>query len=141
MSSYKLFFKTCNFNIQILIQSKKEDLLNHFSKINQINEFESDKIKEIYSNYIDYINNLNKKNKSSSKNFYIILDFIYQKEFSNEIFPNESEKQIIINNLNDKYFKLKECLSRMNNLCIELNKDEVVKVLYSFFNKRKEVKY
>lgn len=29
----------------------------------------------------------------------------------------------------------------MNNLCIELNKDEVVKVLYSFFNKRKEVKY
>lgn len=70
-----------------------------------------------------------------------MLDFIYQKEFSNENFPNESEKQIIINNLNDKYFKLKECLSRMNNLCIELNKDEVVKVLYSFFNKRKEVKY
>ena len=141
MSSYKLFFKTCNFNIQILVQSKKEDLANHFSRINRINEFESEKIRNIYSNYYDYICNLNKKNKSSSKNFYIVLDFIYPKEISKETFPNESEKQIIFNNLTDKYWKVKECLSRMNNLCIELKEEEVIKVLYSFFNKRKEVKY
>ena len=27
LNSYKIFLKTCNFNIQILIQSNKEDLL------------------------------------------------------------------------------------------------------------------
>ena len=30
LNSYKLFLKTCNFNIQIIIQSKKEDLSKHF---------------------------------------------------------------------------------------------------------------
>ena len=33
LNSYKIFLKTCNFNIQILIQSNKEDLNNHISGI------------------------------------------------------------------------------------------------------------
>ena len=43
-------------------------------------------------------------------------------------------------NLNEKYYKVKECLSRTNNLCIELKKEEVIKIYFSFFNKRKEQK-
>ena len=33
LNSYKIFLKTCNFNIQILIQSNKEDLSQHILKI------------------------------------------------------------------------------------------------------------
>ena len=33
LNSYKIFLKTCDFNIQILIQSKKENLSKHFFKI------------------------------------------------------------------------------------------------------------
>ena len=33
LNSYKMFLKTCDFDIQILIQSKKEDLSRHFSII------------------------------------------------------------------------------------------------------------
>ena len=33
INSYKIFLKTCNFPIQILIQSKKENLDNHILKI------------------------------------------------------------------------------------------------------------
>ena len=33
LNSYKIFLKTCNFNIQILIQSDKEDLSKHISNI------------------------------------------------------------------------------------------------------------
>ena len=33
LNSYKIFLKTCNFDIQILIQSNKEDLSKHISKI------------------------------------------------------------------------------------------------------------
>ena len=36
LNSYKIFFKTCNFDIQILIQSNKEDLSHHISKIKKI---------------------------------------------------------------------------------------------------------
>ena len=33
LNSYKIFLKTCNFNIQILIQSNKEDLNQHILNI------------------------------------------------------------------------------------------------------------
>ena len=33
LNSYKIFLKTCNFDIQILIQSNKEDLSHHISNI------------------------------------------------------------------------------------------------------------
>ena len=33
LNSYKIFLKTCNFDIQILIQSNKEDLSKHISNI------------------------------------------------------------------------------------------------------------
>ena len=33
LNSYKIFLKTCNFNIQILIQSSKEDLSHHIKNI------------------------------------------------------------------------------------------------------------
>ena len=140
LNSYKIFFNTCEFNIQILVQSRKEDLFNHIKKVREINEDEIEKIQNISENYIEYIKGLNKKNKSSSKNFYIVFDFIYQNNESNENFLNENEKQIIITNLNDKFLKIKECLSRTNNICIELKRDEIINILYSFFNKRKELK-
>ena len=35
LNSYKIFLKTCNFDIQILIQSNKEDLSKHISKIKE----------------------------------------------------------------------------------------------------------
>ena len=35
LNSYKIFLKTCNFNIQILIQSTKEDLSHHIFNIDK----------------------------------------------------------------------------------------------------------
>lgn len=140
LNSYKIFFNTCEFNTQILIQSRKEDLFNHIKNIQYKNEDEKDNIKIIMNNYIEYIKELNRKNKSSSKNFYIILEFLYPKIESNNFIPNEKEKQIISTNLTEKYYKVKECLSRTNNICVDLKKEEVINILFSFFNKRKEQK-
>ena len=33
LNSYKLFLKTCDFDIQIIVKSQKQDLNNHISKI------------------------------------------------------------------------------------------------------------
>ena len=128
LNSYKIFLKTCNFNFQILIQSKKEDLTNHISKINSQKNKENKKIKIISENYINYIKNLNLNKKSSNKNFYIIL--------KNNIEENKTEN-IIIEELNDKYFKIKECLARCGNIVRDISeKEKIENILESFINKR-----
>lgn len=38
LNSYKILLKTCNFNIQILIQSNKEDLSQHILQIKKISK-------------------------------------------------------------------------------------------------------
>lgn len=136
LNSYKIFLKTCDFNIQILIQSNKENLNSHISKIKKnIDKKENKYLKNISQNYIEYINKLNFTKKSSSKIFYIII--------SNKLNKNskfvESE-EIIKNDLKEKYFKIKECLSRCGNSVIEVsNKKEINNIFFSFFNTRKNM--
>ena len=72
LNSYKLFLKTCDFNIQILIQSTKKDLSKNISNIRK-KENENEKIKKLSEKYINYIQELNNNKKVSSKNFYILI--------------------------------------------------------------------
>ena len=74
LNSFKIFFRTCQFDIQILIQSNKEDLTHHISRIKKyVSKKENKYLKNISENYIQYISNLNNNKKSSSKKFYIII--------------------------------------------------------------------
>lgn len=135
LNAYKLFLKTCDFNIQILVQSKKEDLSKHISNIHQIMSNEKNsKIRKLSENYINYIQEKNEENKSSSKNFYIILKNEipeYQKE------NNPNYEKIVVNNLIEMFFKVKESLSRCGNLIQDINsKKEIIEVLESFYNPR-----
>ena len=127
LNSYKIFLKTCGFDMQILIQSKKEDLSEHIKNIKNISEKEDNEIIKKYSKkYIDFIKEKNDKNKSASKNIYLII-------------KNNSEnlEENIIQDLNEKYFKIKECLARCGNIVLECNKEETKNILFSFFNLKK----
>ena len=132
LNSYKIFLKTCNFNFQILIQSNKEDLSNHFSQVRENSNLENKNIQEISEKYINYIKEINNNNKSSSKNYYIIINY---ENTNNEIQDMES---YAIEDLNNKYFKIKNCLARCGNNAINiLNKEEIKEILFSFLNTRK----
>ena len=49
-------------------------------------------------------------------------------------------EEIIKNELNEKYFKIKECLSRCGNSVQEVSeKVETIKILFSFLNTRKNL--
>ena len=77
--------------------------------------------------------NINKK--SSSKNFYLIISKKIPKE---EEWKESFE--IIKNDLKEKYFKIKECVSRCGNSVYEVNKkQEIIQILNSFLNTRKEL--
>ena len=131
LNSYKIFLKTCNFNIQILIQNTKKDLSQNISNIKNIN-YENKKIKKISEEYLKYIQELNNNKNISHKNYFIIIKEL--NENKKEKYNLEKEK-IIINKLNEKYFKIKECLNRCGNSVIEINsKKELINILYYFYN-------
>ena len=121
LNSYKLFLKTCDFNIQILIQSKKENLSKHFSNLKEISKKENNKkIKEISEKYMNFIKTKNEENKSSSKNFYIIVKF--EPENQNKEYEEINFMKTMANNyLSESYFKIKDSLSRCGNLVYDLN--------------------
>ncbi len=127
LNSYKNFLKACNFDIQILIQSKKEDLSNHFSKIkNNLEKEKNNILNNYYDEYFYFINKLNNEKKSSSKNILLII--------KNNNIENNSSEEIIIQELNDKYFKIKDYLSRCGNNVFEIKKEELINILFSYFN-------
>lgn len=131
LNSYKLFLKTCNFNIQILIQSNKEDLSEHFEKIKENLGQEEKNIQEISQKYISYIKKLNNNNKSSSKNYYIIIDYINRDNNIADVETYANEE------LNNKYFKIKDCLSRCGNVVSDVqDKEQIKNILFSFLNTR-----
>ena len=132
LNSYKIFLKTSNFDFQILIQSNKEDLSKHFSRINKNLFSEEKNIQKISKKYIDYIKELNNNKKSSSKNYYIIIDYINK---NNEIIDIDT---YAFEDLNNKYLKIKDGLARCGNNAIDINdKKEIINILFSFFNTRK----
>ena len=127
LNSYKVFLKTCNFDIQILIQSKKEDLSNHMENIQNISKKERNRTVKKYSEeYIKLLKEKNNKNKSASKNIYLVIKN-----------NTENLEENIIQDLNEKYFKIKDCLIRCGNIVLECEKDELKNILFSFFNLKK----
>lgn len=129
LNSYKIFLKTCNFDIQIIIQSNKEDLSKHISKIRSKCKLESNEIINISEIYVKYIENLNSKKSSSSKNYFILIRKI-------PIIKENDNESIIISELRDQFYKIKECLARCGNSVFEIKeKDIIINILNSFFNK------
>ena len=136
LNSYKTFLKTCNFDIQILIQSNKENLKNHILNIEKnIQKKENNYLKNISEDYINYIKKINLLNKASTKDFYIIISYNLKSREKIEI------NDIIENDLKEKYFKIKECLARCGNEVFEIfDSDEIINIFYSLLNTRKNNK-
>ena len=131
LNSYKNFLKTCDFDIQILIQSKKEDISKTISQIKNMQE-PNEKIQEIQENYIDFITQMNKEKNSSSTNFYMMIrkkvNILNAK--ADELINEESKAYEY---LNECYFKVKETLTRCGNAVNEVNsKENLMKIFNSF---------
>ena len=131
LNSYKNFLKTCDFDIQILIQSKKEDISKIISQLKNVDE-KNEKIIKIKDEYIKYILKINQEKNSSSKNFYIIISKKIDVLGKNmEDYTNEEMRAYEY--LNECYFKIKDTLTRCSNQVNEINtKEEIIKILNSF---------
>mgnify|MGYP004509450365 FL=1 len=126
LNSYKIFLKTCNFDIQILIQSSKENLNKNIQLIKGNLEKENKKyLNKLADDYFNFIQKFNSIKNSSSKNFYIIIS------------ENGQNENNIFQSLNEKYFKIKECLFRCGNIAEDINsKKDIKNILNVFLNSR-----
>ena len=123
LNSYKIFLKTCNFDIQILIQSSKQNLNENIKIIQENIKKENKKnLNDLAEDYISFIQKINSIKNSSIKNFYIIISNI-----------GEDSIDLIFQDLNEKYFKIKECLFRCGNTVQDLDSKEETKKLINFF--------
>ena len=133
LNSYKIFLKTCNFNLQILIQSNKKDLSKNIFQIKKYNE--NSPKENLAEKYIKYIQELNEEKKTNSKNFYIVIKEENKKE-------NIENEKILIQKLNENYYKIKESLSRCGNKVEEISStNETRKILFNSLNYRKQNKW
>ena len=133
LKSYKEFLKSTNFNFQILVQSCKSDMRPHIAKIESLAYKHNKNMKILSEQYLKYINKINLNQKLSSKNFYIIISSNLGKK---EIYQEKSE--IIKNELQERYFKIKESLQRVGNqVAEENNKSNILKLLNLFFSNAK----
>ena len=123
LNSYKNIFKSCNFNFQILIQSKKEDLKEHLNELKENNLYPE--LKEKYKNYI---NQFVKNKKSSNKKYFIII----------KNSPSEENENVILQNLESNYLKIKDLFGRCGNFVSEYTEEkQIIEILFSFLNSNK----
>ena len=126
-----MFFKSCDFDFQIFIQSKKEDISEILKNLEIHKKLKENKsIEKLYEKYIEYIKELNINKKSSSKSFFIII--------------KESEYNINYKNIklsiNEKYKKIKVSLMRCGNIIYDINNSkDVLDIIDQIYNPKKYI--
>lgn len=121
LNSYRLFLKTCNFDIQILIQSKKEDLTYHLKKISNL-KIENERMNMYKKSYIEYLRKVSLENKSSNKEFYIVL----KQDIEGEDISFKNSLQIAENKIFENFMKIKDTLSRTGVIIKQIDSEEEV---------------
>lgn len=114
LNSYKVLFQNINFNIQILILSRQEDLKEHIIKVKSLNLYPN-----LTDKYIQFLNYLEENSRSSLKRFFIIIKS-----------TNKDE-------LEENFLKIKESLLRCGNIVSKLTKDKVQIVLESYMKAKR----
>lgn len=119
LNSYKNIFKSINFDIQIIIQSTKEDLSSNINYLKSKNK--DNQNNQLLNQYIEYIESLNQIKKSNNKNFYIVI--------------KESSEQ---NSINEKINKIQKLLERCGNKSSIVNsKEELIRIIETFYKIRR----
>lgn len=72
LESYKRFLKSCNFDMQIFIQSQVTDISNYLSKIKKLRS-EDDLLKDMSDDYINFVQEISSSKRNVSKKFYIVI--------------------------------------------------------------------
>jgi len=125
---YKHFFNSCNFEIQILVQSQKKELDSHIFQIEKNIEVEkNERVVKLMKSYIDMIKSEVIKS-AITKKFFVV--------FSSGKLNKELTKERALKELQEKTLKIKNALLACGNDIKEFNKEnrELINLLYMYMN-------
>lgn len=122
LEAYKNFLKSCNFNMQIIVQTDSVNIENHFMKLKDFKEKEPE-LADMVKDYENLIKKITKERESISRKFYIVAE-------------NKNS------NINEK---ISAGLSNCGNTVEECSKTEILQIMKRYFKKssgaRKETKW
>ena len=114
LESYKQFLKSCDFDIQIVIQTDRIDLDNHINEIEKFKISEPN-LSDMVDDYIMLVKNISNIRESISRKFYIVTS------------KNNNEK-------------IKEGISACGNAIKECSNQEIINMIRRYFKKYKNVR-
>lgn len=121
---YKDFFNICDFDIQILIYSKKGNLDDHVAFVEEkIDDEKNEGVKELAREYINMVNKEIVKT-TISKSFFIIFSV------------KDMKKEQAVTALKNMELKVKDTLAKCGNSVkiFDRNNDELIDIIYAFMN-------
>lgn len=120
---YKSFLNVCNFDIQILFQSKRGNLDMHIENIEKNMKNEIGNMRELMKMYVDMVREETLKN-AIKKQFFIIF------------YSKEKERERAIADLQEKSLKIKSAIVKCGNGFREFDNlnDELAEVIYTYMN-------
>ncbi|MFH0987741.1 MAG: hypothetical protein V1841_02535 [Patescibacteria group bacterium] len=130
---YQNFLNSLDFNIQILVQSRKLNIMSYLKDLKEVEEEqESELLKVQAKEYREFIQSLSEMVNLMSKNFYIIVPFypltIGKKKVGTEDFARYKTQMI------QRIEYIISGLRRTGVHTVQLGNEEIVELLWSYYN-------
>ncbi|HOK35183.1 MAG TPA: hypothetical protein PLL80_00315 [Candidatus Pacearchaeota archaeon] len=133
ISQYQSFFNSLDFNIQILVQSRKLNISGYLKSLEEAEKKQESELLRIQAEeYREFIKSLSEMVNLMSKNFYVIVPF-YPSTFGKR---ELSEEDFLRNKMqiDQRINYVMAGLSRTGVQSVQLGNEEIVELLWSFYN-------
>jgi len=130
---FQNFLNSLDFNIQILIQSRKLNIRGYLKSLKEIEEKQESELLRVQAKeYREFIKSLSEMVNLMSKNFYIIVPFypmaVGKKKLSEEDFARYKTQ------ITQRIEYVISGLRRTGIHAVQLGNDEIVELLWSYYN-------
>lgn len=130
---FQNFLNSLDFNIQILIQSRRLNIVGYLKTLEEIEaKQESELLRVQASEYREFIKSLSEMVNLMSKNFYIVIPFyplmIRKRKLAEEDFARYKTQLL------QRVEYVLAGMRRVGIHCVQLGNDEIVELLWSFYN-------
>lgn len=140
--SYASFLNSLSFPIQILVQNKRVDITSYVKLLDaEIAKTQSEKLATYIGLYRNFVQELVKVNTVLDKRFYIVLPYSYLEKGANAGVTQKgmsTDEQLFTHAkqvLHTKADAIQTQLARVNLRVKVLQKEDLIKMYYEFFNR------
>ena len=139
--AYATLLNSLSFSIQILIRSKRVDISNYLSSLdNQIAATQNPQLRTNVQKYKEFIKNLVKVNVILDKQFYIVIPYSSLEKGASGVSSAMGRTQkdlFLVGAKSSLYAKSENLLSQLQRTGLKasrIDKDKIIKLFYDIFN-------